>query len=215
MPNQSEKECLDGNESDFILKEDLRVLRVALSDCDQQANDSDTSCKTVTSRASGVSTIVTRSQSRFKSGSSFQRPACTSAETTRGSEDQALSMEVSSGAETEDGKRSRHLKRPSSSLFVPGFLDSDDTEPEGSANAKVAAGRKGRRGKASMPSTGPSREDFKKPPPVQVDGELDRAFQRRQYRKGPTVAVLDIEADTGSDSGDGLLGLDEISALNA
>lgn len=196
------------NELGVHTDSDFLKARVVLSDCEEPTNysGSDISRKTVKPRTS-------RASNRCERGRFCKKTDSSCVQKNSGNEDVSPSAEVSSGAESTD-RKSRYLKRPSLLLSVPGYLDSDDTETEGTPTAKVAAGSKGRRGKAGGSLAGPSRGGFKQPSPVTVDKDLEMALQRRKYKKAPTSADVELEIETGSDT-DALSTVDNMSALNA
>lgn len=115
----------------------------------------------------------------------------------------------SGGCETADEENSRR-KRPYSTFDVPGYSESD-TETEGTAAAKVNTARRGR-GKG--PKAGHSREEFLRPHPVSLDGELEEAMQSRKFKKRPATVAAEALLNTGSDS-DVLARFGDLSGLNA
>lgn len=101
-------------------------------------------------------------------------------------------------------------KRPYSSFYVPGYLESD-TETEGTAAAKVSTSRRGR---AKGTKTGPTREEFLKPLPKPLVEELAEVLQSRKFKKGQAAVAAGSLLDTGSDS-DVYAGFADLSVLNA
>lgn len=113
----------------------------------------------------------------------------------------------SQGQSEENGSRDVR-KRPSSSLFVPGYLGSD-TETEETIAAKVSTARRGR---PRATKVGPSREEFLKPAPVRSDEELERVLRGRQYNKRSGIVTDDNTTDGESDA---VTRAVDVSTLNA